>query len=78
MKALISPIEPVQSGFRVAEVCNSTFDVAQPFFWVDCSDDVVADEFWYDPSDETIKAAPLAQNFPVNLDQPISQGAQTL
>jgi hypothetical protein len=47
MKALISPMEPRESGFRVAEVSAQDFPVADPLFWVDCSDDIVADEFWY-------------------------------
>jgi len=47
MKALISPMEPRESGFRVAEVSAQDFPVADPLFWVDCSDDIVADEYWY-------------------------------
>ena len=42
MKALISPMEPRETGYRVAEVCTQSFEVAQPLFWVDCADDVVA------------------------------------
>ena len=57
MKALVSPNEPCQSGFRIAEVepDDKVFDVAQPLFWVDCANDVLADHFWYDPETETIK-----------------------
>ena len=58
MKALISPIEFSQTGYRVADIHPTGFDVAQPFFWVDCADDVVADQFWYDPADQTIKVVP--------------------
>lgn len=58
MKALISPNEPRETGYRIAEVEPQQFDVAQPLFWVDCADDVVADQFWYDPADQTIKAFP--------------------
>lgn len=58
MKALISPNEPAETGFRVAEVSQGTFEVAQPMFWVDCSDDVAADFWWYDPSDSQIKRKP--------------------
>jgi hypothetical protein len=47
MKALISPMEPRESGFRVAEVSAQGFPVADPLFWVDCSDDIVADQYWY-------------------------------
>jgi hypothetical protein len=60
MKALISTIEPRETGFRVAQVepDNKTFPVADELFWVDCADDVVADQFWYDPSDQQIKEFP--------------------
>lgn len=58
MKALISPNEPRETGYRVAEVEPQQFDVAEPLFWVDCADDVVADKFWYDPIDQAIKPVP--------------------
>ena len=44
MKALISPIEPRETGYRVAQVDSESFEVAQPLFWVDCTDDVKADQ----------------------------------
>jgi hypothetical protein len=65
MKALISPNEPRQTGYRVAEVEQQQFDVAEPLFWVDCADDVVADQFWYDPADQTIKAMPQPEDVPL-------------
>ena len=52
-KALISPIEiithddGVQTAYRVAQVSDESFDVAAPFFWVDCSDDIEQDIFVY-------------------------------
>ena len=60
-KALISTIEPRESGYRVAQVEDAAniFGVADTLFWVDCADDVVADQFWYDPSDQLIKANPV-------------------
>ena len=60
MKALISTIEPIETGFRVAQVepDNKTFPVADELFWVTCADNVVADQFWYDPSDQDIKPFP--------------------
>lgn len=64
MKALISPNEHVETGYRVADVSANQFDVAQPLFWVDCAEDVVADQFWYDPSDQTIKAVPVPEPEP--------------
>lgn len=61
MKALISPNESRETGYRVAEVSNNQFDVANPLFWVDCAEDVVADQFWYDPADQTIKPVPVPE-----------------
>lgn len=52
MKALISPLEKVtdingNEGCRVAQVDALGFEVAQPLFWVGCSDDCVADLWYY-------------------------------
>lgn len=57
MKALISTIEPVLTGYRVAQVeqDENIFPVADDLFWVSCSNDVIADQFWYDPADKAIK-----------------------
>lgn len=62
--ALISPNEQVYKydgtllGVRVAEVCDTPFEVAPPLFWVECADDVVADQFYYDTNTQTIIAVP--------------------
>jgi hypothetical protein len=65
-KALVCPNEPVSyfdgsTGYRVAQVelAQNIFPVANPLFWTDCADDVVADQFWYDPSDQQIKPIPV-------------------
>jgi len=60
-EALISPNEPVETGYRVAQVVDKgqTFEVGSPLFWTLCEDYVVADQFWYDPSDELIKPFPI-------------------
>ena len=59
-KALISPSELVQVGYRVAQVENaeSIFPVADPLYWMDCDDEVVADQYWFDPADGAIKEIP--------------------
>jgi len=59
-EALISPNEPRESGYRVAQVVNQgqTFEVGG-LFWTLCNDDIVADQFWYDPTDELIKPFPV-------------------
>jgi len=60
-EALISTIEPRETGYRVAQVVptGETFPVAPALFWTPCADDVVADQFWYDPSDQQIKPIPV-------------------
>lgn len=60
-QALISPNEPRETGYRVAQVepDGQTFEVGSPLFWTPCADDVVADQFWYDPSDQLIKPFPI-------------------
>jgi hypothetical protein len=53
-----NPKEPIYSTYenscRVAEVCDAEFEVAPPLFWVDCADDVVADQFYYDTATNQI------------------------
>jgi hypothetical protein len=58
-QALISPNEPRESGYRVAQVELETFEIGAPLFWTPCADDVVADKFWYDPQDKLIKGVPI-------------------
>jgi hypothetical protein len=49
-KALVSPMQPCMSyddppvflGDYVVEVADATFEVAEPLFWVDCDDTVIA------------------------------------
>jgi hypothetical protein len=55
-EALISPNEPRESGYRVAQVepDGQTFAVGVPLFWTPCADDVVADQFWYNPDIQLI------------------------
>ena len=50
-------------GQRVAEVSATPFEVASPLFWVECSNNVVADQFYYDPSTSSIIALP--ENAPI-------------
>ena len=44
--ALVCPNEPVLDGYRVAQVEEVVFPVGDPTYWIECADDVVADE-WY-------------------------------
>jgi len=64
MQALISPNEEVYNydgmplGARVAQVSSVPFEVCEPLFWVDCSDDVTAALFYYDLSNGNILSIP--------------------
>jgi len=70
MKALISTIEFCESGYRVAQVEQdaNVFPVAEGLFWVDCSDDVAADQFWYDPTEQKINPIPKPSIEQITLD----------
>ena len=74
-QALISTVEPRANGYRVAQVDETAFPVADTLFWVECSDDIIADWYYYDPIDEAIKkleAQPLPDG------QIPTSGTQTL
>ena len=46
MQALISPMQ----NNLVAQVEQNSFEVAEPLFWVNCPDTIIAGEFTYDGS----------------------------
>jgi len=75
------PYQPIYTVIpnaeRVAEVADTTFEVAPPLFWVSCADDVVADQFYYDSVTRTIIQVPPPAPSP-EIAQPSSTGAQTL
>jgi hypothetical protein len=74
--ALVCPNEPVQNGYRIAQVEMKAdiFPVAEPLYWTDCADEVVADQWYYDTSNQTIKLVPV----PEPKSQTISNNTQTL
>jgi hypothetical protein len=63
--ALISPEEKVYKydgsllGERVATIMDLPFEVASPLFWIECNDDVVADQFYYDTETQNIIVVPV-------------------
>jgi hypothetical protein len=62
MKALVCPNTTFEIGgltmFRVAEVNENGFDVAEPLFWVECPENCIADEWYYDPAEGTCLPKP--------------------
>lgn len=79
-KALIVPVQIVETGYRIAEVRDAEFEVADPLFWVECQDDVLADLFWYNPIDKSINPVPVEEPEPEPepAPQPTVSGAQAL
>lgn len=80
-KALISTIEPREffdgsTGYRVAQVEleENTFAVAEGLYWVDCADDVVADQFYFDTTTNEVKPVPV----PPPKEQPVTEGLTTV
>jgi hypothetical protein len=57
MKALISP----QESYRIADIHETGFDVAEPLFWVDCPDDIKSHVYSYDPENNTLKKEPTPE-----------------
>jgi hypothetical protein len=81
MKALISPTEFIVDpntnetiGVRVCDIMDAAFEVAQPLFWVDCSDSVASNTHYYDMASSTINLIPEYVPPP----QPVAEGVQTL
>jgi hypothetical protein len=76
-----APFQPIYTVIpdseRVAEVSETEFEVAPPLFWVDCANDVVADQFYYDSANSNIVKVPDPAPMPVET-QPDATGAQTL
>jgi hypothetical protein len=48
----------INNSCRVAEVADKKFEVADPLFWTECADDVVADQWYYNLGDKNIYPVP--------------------
>lgn len=86
MKALISSIEPRETGYRVAQVeqDENIFPVAEPaMFWVNFPPNldpslVPYDKYWYNPADQTISEIPLPPVVPPSAAQNQATAIQLL
>ena len=74
----VPPYNAIYSNYpnscRVAEVTDTDFEIAPPLFWVDCADDVVADQFYFNTA--TNEILPIVNEPQPILAQPIT-GLQT-
>ena len=59
MFALISPQEPVSTGYRIVEVNSSEFEVAAPLFWVECNSTVNPNTYFYNQDDKSCELIPI-------------------
>ena len=73
MKALISPNEVVETGYRVVEIQDKAFEVANPLFWVDCLSEITPTEYFYNQTTQEFVLIPVKQ-----IEQPQAQGVQNL
>ena len=73
----LNPVyEAYDNSARICEVVDTEFPVHQTLIWVDCADDVVADQYYYDKETQTIKPVEnVPEPEPV---QPATQGTQDL
>lgn len=64
---------------RVAQVepDDKTFPIAEPYFWIDCADNVIADQFYYDTVTKVINPIVNAPMPAANI-QPETSGTQTI
>jgi hypothetical protein len=69
---------PIANSARIAEVAAEDFPVAGPLFWVNCSDEVVADQWYYNTDSETIESVPSNADRPAAENQPESSGTTPL
>lgn len=67
-KALISPEEVIYHisegtplGVRIAQVENESFDIAEPLFWIECHDQVNANDWYYDVDKQDFKLKPVPE-----------------
>jgi len=56
--------EQIANSARVCEVANVEFPVTPELFWVDCADDVVADQWYYNTVTTEIIVIPPAPPVP--------------
>lgn len=78
-KALICPNESSYLGYRIAQVepAENIFSVAEPLYWLDCEDNVIADQWYFDTNENAIKEILIPVIIPAN-NQPSTSGSQTL
>ena len=63
--------ETYPNSARVCEVTDTQFEVYKTLIWLDCADEVIADQFYYDMESKTIK--PVENAEPPTIQTPIEE-----
>ena len=75
--ALVCKNEPREQGYRVAEVADTKlWEAAPEHEWIECDDNLLADQKWFDPSNNTFKDFPKQSSIVNN--QPTTSGTQAI
>jgi hypothetical protein len=58
--ALVCPNEPVENGYRIAEVqLTEAWSPAEPTYWLMCEEDIVADHWYFNTNTNQITQVPV-------------------
>ena len=71
--------QPIPNSARVCQVepDENVFPVAEPFYWVNCSEQITAEYYYYDLVASQFILIPNAPPYPSEA-QPLVDGAQTI
>ena len=59
--AYFATLNTIENCVRVADVAETEFEVAEPLFWVDCSDECTRDNCYYKDGVVYLKPVDVAQ-----------------
>lgn len=71
-------VSDLPNSARVAEVAAQAFEVCPTLFWVECSDEVTAEDWYFDTNMQVVTKIPAPPTKPIPSDQPAANGVQTL
>jgi len=75
-KALISPNEPSSTGYRICDIEDNSFDVAEPLFWIEVNDEVTQ-EYFYNPETKQPELIPVPVKVAAE-NQPATSGMKKI
>lgn len=67
----------IPDSARIAETTENPFEVAEPLFWVECQNNIIADKYYYNLISREIILVPDPVPMPIE-NQAVVTGAQQL